>query len=109
MTNYPDIDDAPLPFELYTEEELEQMQIEQEQDDWNAPSHHPQTVIRGSNELLSQPLDQQHASAPTPRTLGACDTLHPCQCFWQVDQMPALRRRASRLSLLMVCAPVHEL
>ena len=27
-------DDAPLPFELYTEEELEQMQIEQEQDDW---------------------------------------------------------------------------
>ena len=32
--NYPDIDDAPLPFELYTEEELEQMQIEQEQDDW---------------------------------------------------------------------------
>ena len=29
-----DIDDAPLPFELYTEEELEQMQIEQEQDDW---------------------------------------------------------------------------
>mgnify|MGYP001224754100 CR=1 FL=1 len=26
--------DAPLPFELYTEEELEQMQIEQEQDDW---------------------------------------------------------------------------
>ena len=34
MTNYPDIDDAPLPFEIYTEEELEQMQIEQEQDDW---------------------------------------------------------------------------
>ena len=34
MTNYPDIDDAPLPFELYIEEELEQMQIEQEQDDW---------------------------------------------------------------------------
>ena len=34
MTNYPDIDDAPLPFELYTEEELKQMQIEQEQDDW---------------------------------------------------------------------------
>jgi hypothetical protein len=32
--NYPDIDDAPLPFELYTEEELEQMAIEQEQDDW---------------------------------------------------------------------------
>jgi len=32
--NYPDIDDAPLPFELYTDEELEQMQIEQEQDDW---------------------------------------------------------------------------
>ena len=32
--NYPDIDDAPLPFEIYTEEELEQMQIEQEQDDW---------------------------------------------------------------------------
>jgi hypothetical protein len=29
-----DIDDAPLPFELYTEEELEEMQIEQEQDDW---------------------------------------------------------------------------
>ena len=28
------IDDAPLPFELYTEEELEEMQIEQEQDDW---------------------------------------------------------------------------
>ena len=27
-------DDAPLPCELYTEEELEQMQIEQEQDDW---------------------------------------------------------------------------
>ena len=27
-------DDAPLPFELYTEEELEQMAIEQEQDDW---------------------------------------------------------------------------
>ena len=26
--------DAPLPFELYTEEELEEMQIEQEQDDW---------------------------------------------------------------------------
>ena len=26
--------DAPLPFEIYTEEELEQMQIEQEQDDW---------------------------------------------------------------------------
>ena len=32
--NYPDIDDAPLPFELYTEEELEEMAIEQEQDDW---------------------------------------------------------------------------
>ena len=32
--NYPDIDDAPLPFEIYTDEELEQMQIEQEQDDW---------------------------------------------------------------------------
>ncbi len=32
--NYPDIDDAPLPFEIYTEEELEQMAIEQEQDDW---------------------------------------------------------------------------
>ncbi len=32
--NYPDIDDAPLPFEIYTEKELEQMQIEQEQDDW---------------------------------------------------------------------------
>lgn len=32
--NYPDIDDAPLPFELYTEEELEQMQNEQDQDDW---------------------------------------------------------------------------
>ena len=32
---YPsDSEDAPLPFELYTEEELEQMQIEQEQDDW---------------------------------------------------------------------------
>jgi len=29
-----DIDDAPLPFEIYTEEELEQMAIEQEQDDW---------------------------------------------------------------------------
>ena len=27
-------DDAPLPCELYTDEELEQMQIEQEQDDW---------------------------------------------------------------------------
>jgi len=27
-------DDAPLPSELYTEEELEQMQIEHEQDDW---------------------------------------------------------------------------
>ena len=27
-------DDAPLPSEIYTEEELEQMQIEQEQDDW---------------------------------------------------------------------------
>ena len=26
--------DAPLPFELYTEEELEEMQNEQEQDDW---------------------------------------------------------------------------
>ena len=26
--NYPDIDDAPLPFEIYTEEELEQMTIE---------------------------------------------------------------------------------
>ena len=26
--------DAPLPFELYTEEEIEEMQIEQEQDDW---------------------------------------------------------------------------
>tara|TARA_Y100001937_G_scaffold108224_1_gene151651 strand:- start:598 stop:768 length:171 start_codon:yes stop_codon:yes gene_type:complete len=26
--------DAPLPFEIYTEEELEEMQIEQEQDDW---------------------------------------------------------------------------
>ena len=23
--NYPDIDDVPLPFELYTEEELEEM------------------------------------------------------------------------------------
>ena len=32
--NYPDIDDAPLPFELYTEEELEEMQNEQDQDDW---------------------------------------------------------------------------
>ena len=32
--NYPDIDVAPLPFELYTEEELEQMQIEQEKYDW---------------------------------------------------------------------------
>ena len=32
--NYPDIDDAPLPFEIYTDEELEQMQIKQEQDDW---------------------------------------------------------------------------
>ena len=32
--NYPDIDDAPLPFEIYTDEELEEMQIEQEQDDW---------------------------------------------------------------------------
>jgi hypothetical protein len=27
-------DNAPLPFELYTQEELEQMQIEQEQEDW---------------------------------------------------------------------------
>ena len=27
-------DDAPLPFELYTEEELEEMAFEQEQDDW---------------------------------------------------------------------------
>ena len=27
-------DNAPLPSEIYTEEELEQMQIEQEQDDW---------------------------------------------------------------------------
>ncbi len=44
--NYPDIDDAPLPFELYTDEELEQMQIEQEQDDWETlPSQPPQTVI----------------------------------------------------------------
>tara|TARA_R100000030_G_scaffold28238_1_gene20730 strand:+ start:127 stop:273 length:147 start_codon:yes stop_codon:yes gene_type:complete len=32
--NYPDIDDAPLPFELYTEEELEQMTIEEELLDW---------------------------------------------------------------------------
>ena len=32
--NCPDIDDAPLPFELYTDEELEEMQNEQEQDDW---------------------------------------------------------------------------
>lgn len=32
--NYPDIDDAPLPFEIYTEEELEEMQNEQDQDDW---------------------------------------------------------------------------
>ena len=32
---YPsDSEDAPLPFELYTEEELEEMAIEQEQDDW---------------------------------------------------------------------------
>lgn len=27
-------DDAPLPFELYTEEELEEMQNEKDQDDW---------------------------------------------------------------------------
>jgi len=27
-------DDAPLPSEIYTEEELEQMAIEQEQNDW---------------------------------------------------------------------------
>jgi len=32
--NYRFDDDAPLPFEIYTEEELEQMQIEHEQDDW---------------------------------------------------------------------------
>jgi hypothetical protein len=32
--NYRFDDDAPLPSELYTEEELEQMQIEHEQDDW---------------------------------------------------------------------------
>jgi len=32
--NDPDIDDAPLAVEIDTEEELEQMQIEQEQDDW---------------------------------------------------------------------------
>ena len=32
--NYPDIDDAPLPFELYTEEELEEMTIEEELLDW---------------------------------------------------------------------------
>ncbi len=32
--NYRFDDDAPLPSDLYTEEELEQMQIEHEQDDW---------------------------------------------------------------------------
>ena len=32
--NYRFDDNAPLPSEIYTEEELEQMQIEQEQDDW---------------------------------------------------------------------------
>ena len=32
--NYRFDDDAPLPSEIYTEEELEQMAIEQEQNDW---------------------------------------------------------------------------
>jgi len=32
--SYPVFFDAPPPTEIYTEEELEQMQIEQEQDDW---------------------------------------------------------------------------
>lgn len=45
--NYSDIDDAPLPFELYTEEELEQMQLEQEQDDWERSI--PTPAERNSN------------------------------------------------------------
>ena len=45
--NYPDIDDAPLPFELYTEEELEEMQNEQDQDDWERSI--PTPAERNSN------------------------------------------------------------
>ena len=32
--NYPNTDDVPLPFEFYTDEELEELEQQREQDDW---------------------------------------------------------------------------
>ena len=32
--NYPNTDDVPLPFEIFTDEELEQLEQQREQEDW---------------------------------------------------------------------------
>ena len=32
--NYPNTDDVPLPFEIFTDEELEELEQQREQDDW---------------------------------------------------------------------------
>ena len=31
---YPNTDDVPLPFEIFTDEELEELEQQREQDDW---------------------------------------------------------------------------
>ena len=55
-----DIDDAPLPFELYTEEELEQMTIEEELLDWErsipTPSDRDWETVDGTVRVGFRPI-----------------------------------------------------
>ena len=60
--NYPDIDDAPLPFELYTEEELEQMTIEEELLDWERSI--PSPADRNPNLKLAAPTSPLNTLQP---------------------------------------------